>query len=94
MALYTSFQRRLRLFHRTLAPVVLLPVLMTLITGSLYQIALLSNQSGKYFWLMRLHRGDFFLINLDQIYPFLIALCLLVMTGSGISMWIQMHRQS
>lgn len=86
-------QRLLRQIHRGLAPFLLLPILLTVLSGSLYQIALLAGQAGDYYWLMQIHRGNFGVINLEAIFPFLNGLGLFVMVASGISMWAQMQRR-
>lgn len=39
---------RLRQLHRQVAPLALLPLLLTLITGSLFQVALLTGQSSNF----------------------------------------------
>ncbi len=82
----------IRKVHRVLAPIVLAPFLVTLLTGSLYQIALLTDNVADYYWLIQAHRGNFQIINLEVVYPFLNALGLLVMIGTGFSMWLQMLR--
>ncbi len=92
MTLYSSAQRRFRLIHRTLAPIVVAPIMLTLLSGVLYQIALLTGKGSDYSWLLAAHVGHFGWLNLDQIYPFINAFCLLFMVGSGLSMWIQIQR--
>jgi hypothetical protein len=84
---------RLRQLHVTFAPIVVLPLLLTLLTGSLFQIAVLTGQSNDFLWLLAWHRGKFGRINLETIYPFLNAFGLLAMVVTGISMWFQ-TRQS
>lgn len=69
-----------------------LPVLLTLITGSIYQIADLGGNGDKVDWLLNWHKGKFGSVNLDTIYPFLNALGLLVLAVTGISMWFGMRR--
>lgn len=83
---------RLRQLHRILAPVMLLPILLTLITGSLYQIATLAGMGAEFLWLKKLHVGEFGILNLTVIYPFLNALGLLAMAITGISLWFGMRR--
>lgn len=83
---------RLRQLHRTLAPIMLLPLLLTLITGSLYQIADMVDKGDVFNWLLDLHKGHFGNIDLEIIYPFLNALGLLVLAITGISMWFQTRR--
>jgi uncharacterized iron-regulated membrane protein len=88
------YQARLRKLHRVLAPVMLLPILLTLITGSIYQIVDMGGKGGNFDWLLDWHKGHFGILNLEMIYPFLNALGLLILAITGISMWVQMRRPS
>lgn len=83
---------RLRQLHRTLAPIMVLPLLLTLITGTIYQFADLSGKAADFDWLLDLHKGEFGSLNLEIIYPFLNALGLLILVITGIMMWLQMNR--
>lgn len=67
----TTNKARWRQLHRTLAPIMLLPILLTLITGSLYQIADLADKGDSFSWLIEMHKGHFGNINLEIIYPLL-----------------------
>lgn len=89
MAINTA---RLRQLHRTLAPIMVLPLLLTLITGMMYQLADLSGKAVDFDWLLDLHKGEFGSLNLEIIYPFLNALGLLTLVITGIMMWLQMNR--
>lgn len=82
----------IRYLHRTLAPIMLLPLLLTLITGTIYQIADLAGQGEAFDWLLDWHKGHFGALNLEVIYPFLNALGLLVLLFTGISLWLHMRR--
>ncbi len=86
------YQARLRKLHRAVAPVMILPILLTLITGSIYQILDLGGNGGDFAWLLDWHIGHFGSLNLEAIYPFLNALGLLILTITGISMWLQQRR--
>jgi hypothetical protein len=81
-----------RQFHRAIAPIMALPLLLTAITGSIYQIADLSGNEAE--WLLDLHKGNFGVLKLEAIYPFLNALGLLALLATGISIWLQMRRSS
>jgi energy-coupling factor transporter transmembrane protein EcfT len=85
-------RQRWRQLHRLLAPVMVLPILLTLVTGSLYQMAVLGGMGAEFLWLKKLHVGEFGILNLTAIYPFLNALGLLGMAISGISLWLGMRR--
>lgn len=89
-----SNKTRLRQLHRALAPIMLLPLLLTLITGSLYQIADMVDKGDVFRWLIEVHKGHFGNINLEVIYPFLNALGLLLLAVTGISMWLQTNRRT
>lgn len=89
-----TYQTRLRQLHRTLAPVMLLPIIITLVTGSIYQIVDLGGNDDNYRWLLAWHKGHFGFLNLETIYPFLNALGLLLLAITGISLWLQTRRKS
>lgn len=90
-------QLRLRQLHRALVPVMVLPLLLTLTTGVLFQFAVASDglrpvsdqRANDFIWLLDLHRGKFGQINLDFVYPFLNALGLLTLLITGVLMWLQ-----
>jgi hypothetical protein len=79
-----------RQFHRAIAPLLALPLLLTAITGSIYQITDLSGNDAK--WILEIHKGNFGILKLEAIYPFLNALGLIALLATGISMWLQMRR--
>ena len=80
---------RLRKLHRNFAPIMIFPLLLTLITGSFFQMAVVSGKGEDFFWLLDFHRGKFGVINLENVYPFFNALGLLTMIITGIIMWWQ-----
>ena len=82
----------LRHLHRTLAPIMLLPLLLTVITGTVYQIADLVGKGDAFGWLLDWHKGHFGAVNLEVIYLFLNALGLLVLLFTGTSLWLHMRR--
>ncbi len=85
-----SFSKaQIRRFHAKLAPIMILALILTLVTGSLYQIADLTGKGDDFEWLLDLHKGEFGPLNLEVIYPFLNAAGLLVLAATGISMWLQ-----
>lgn len=88
----SQYFQDIRHLHRALAPIMLLPLLLTVITGTVYQIVDLAGQGGAFDWLLDLHKGHFGVLNLEVIYPFLNALGLLVLLFTGISLWLHMRR--
>ena len=80
---------RVRKLHRALVPFMAFPLLITLMTGLLFQFAVVSNRASDFLWLLDLHRGKFGQINLESIYPFINALGLLTLLITGLLMWLQ-----
>lgn len=85
--------KNLRQLHRFLAPVMLLPIILTVITGSLFQLGEMLGREDSVEWLLRIHKGNFGLIDLQAIYPFLNSLGLLVLVATGMVMWLQPKRR-
>ena len=83
----------LRKLHSQFAPFMVLPLLITLTTGSLFQIAVITNNASDFIWLLELHKGKFGRLNLEMIYPFLNAFGLLILAVTGISMWWQLRQR-
>ena len=84
----------IRQLHSSIAPIMVLPVVLTLITGSLYQIAVMTGNTQEFLWLLEWHKGKFGAINLETIYPFLNAFGLLMLAVTGVSMWLQKRRRN
>ena len=55
-----------RKLHRRMTLIALLPLLITVISGSLY--SLLQYFGLDIFWLMKIHTGNFFFINFQPLY--------------------------
>lgn len=68
-----------------------LPLVLTLITGVVYQMFDLVGRDGSVKWLLDLHKGNFGALNLEMVYPFLNALGLLILVITGFSMWLKMR---
>ncbi|MCP9841736.1 hypothetical protein KBY93_14010 [Synechococcus sp. J7-Johnson] len=77
---------QLRRLHRALVPLAALPIIATALSGSLY--GLLSAQGIEAFWLMKLHIGNFGLINLQPFYSAVLGVLTLVVAGSGLGLLI------
>ena len=84
---------KIRQLHRFLVPFMVLPLLLTLLTGSAFQFAVAADQAQDFFWLLELHRGKFGSINLEFVYPILNALGLLTLMITGLLMWIGLPRR-
>ncbi len=88
-----NIKARVRQLHYTLAPIIFLPIFLTAITGSLFQVAVITGKSEDFLWLLDLHRGKFGNINLELIYPFLNAFGVLLLAVTGIAMWLQINKK-
>ena len=78
-----------RRLHRALVPFMVLPLLITLITGTAFQFAVTADRAQDFLWLLELHRGKFGQINLELLYPFLNGLGLLTLLVTGLMMWLR-----
>ena len=65
-------------------PIAALPLALTALSGALY--GSLEDSTLDTGWLLRLHTGNFGLVNLQPIYSPLIGLATLVLVGSGLSL--------
>lgn len=93
MALFTN-QKQLRRLHQKLAPIMILPVLMTLFTGMFFELAVSFDKTDDFIWLLSWHRGNFGFVNFEKFYPYLNAIGLLILAISGISLWWQNNFKS
>ncbi|MGB0560459.1 MAG: PepSY domain-containing protein [Spirulinaceae cyanobacterium] len=84
-----QLQRAARQLHRALAPLMLFPLTLTLVTGVLFHIAALTGHEDQYLWLLALHRGRFGSINLEAIYVFFNGAGLLFILITGLMLWLQ-----
>lgn len=76
----------LRKLHSTLAPIILLPFLITTITGIAYRLgrSWFGLSKDQTHFLMAIHQGDFFGKQLEPIYVLLNGLGLIFMLVTGI----------
>ena len=82
--------RRARKVHRWLVPIAAVPLLITAGTGSLY--SLLLEQGIDAFWLLKIHTGNFGVLNLQPVYPMLLGGLTLIVTVSGAVMLLRPSR--
>jgi hypothetical protein len=77
--------QRLRKWHRTLAPIVLLPLLVTVSTGVTYRLSKdwLGLSRDQVHFLMSIHEGEYLGHTLEPVYVLLNGLGLLWMLATG-----------
>jgi uncharacterized iron-regulated membrane protein len=85
---------KIRQWHRWLAPIMILPILFTVITGIVFQIGELSGFEEQVGWVISWHKGDFGFVDFQKSFPFLNGIGLLFLTVTGISMWWKTRKTS
>jgi hypothetical protein len=80
---------RVRQLHRWMAPLMAFPLVLTLVTGIGFQMAIAAGQGNTFLWLLDWHRGKFGRLNLEMVYPYLNGLGLLTLVITGLLMWWQ-----
>ena len=71
-----------RKLHRRLTLIAVLPLLITVVSGSLY--SLFQYFGLDFFWLMRIHTGNFFFINLQPLYTPVVGFLTITAIISGL----------
>lgn len=74
----------MRKAHRLLVPLAAIPLLLTAISGSLF--AALDSRGMEVMWLLRVHTGDFGIVNLGPYYAVLLGSCTIAVTASGLAL--------
>lgn len=87
---HRQLSRRARKVHRWLVPIAAFPLLITAGTGSLY--SLLLEQEIDAFWLLKIHTGNFGVLNLQPVYPMLLGALTVIVTVSGAAMLLRPSR--
>ncbi|MFM8675330.1 MAG: hypothetical protein ACKOCA_10035 [Vulcanococcus sp.] len=82
--------RRSRRLHRLLVPLAAAPLALTSLSGGIYGTTLSFNIDAP--WLLRLHTGNFGVINLQPFYSPLLAILTLVLVISGVSLLLRSGR--
>ena len=82
-----QLSRRARKVHRWLVPIAAVPLLFTAGTGSLY--SLLLEQDIDAFWLLKIHTGNFGVLNFQPVYPMLLGGLTVIVTVSGAAMLLR-----
>lgn len=88
----SKLNRRSRKLHRLLVPVAAVPLALTSMSGAVYGTVLAMNIDAP--WLLRLHTGNFGIINLQPIYSPLIGVMTVVLVASGIALLVGGRRTS
>ena len=65
---------KIRQLHSILAPIMILPILFTVITGVMYQIAELTGFEEQARFIVHWHKGNFGYLDFQKSFPFLSGL--------------------
>ena len=85
---------KIRQPHRLLAPIMVIPILFTVITGVIYQIAELGGFEAQIRFVIHWHKGNFYYVDFQKSFPFLNGLGSLVLAITGLQMWFKSRRSS
>lgn len=85
---------RIRQLHRLIAPIMILPIIFTVITGVIYQIGELGGFEDQIRFIIHWHKGNFGYIDFQKSFPFLNGIGLLVLAVTGVPMWFKSRRKS
>ncbi|PZV02787.1 hypothetical protein [Cyanobium sp. ULC084] len=81
-----------RRLHRALVPIAALPLIITALSGSIYGLLLANNVEA--FWLMKIHTGNFGVINLQPYYSVIIGILSLLIAISGVALFVGGRRKN
>ncbi|NEO88083.1 MAG: PepSY domain-containing protein [Spirulina sp. SIO3F2] len=83
-------RKLLRSLHRTIAPFVMLPLVITILTGVTYRLgkSWFGLTRDQVHWLMVIHEGEYLGKFLEPFYVLLNGLGALFMLTTGISIWV------
>jgi hypothetical protein len=79
-----------RKLHRSLVPIAAIPLLLTSLSGSLYGALISADIEAP--WLLRLHTGNFGLLNLQPYYSTVLGVLTVFIAISGVAMMFGSRR--
>ena len=71
-----------RKLHRSITLIAVIPLFITVLSGSLY--SLFQYFGFDFFWLMKIHRGNFFFINLQPLFAPVVGFLTIIAIISGL----------
>ena len=83
---------KIRQLHSLVAPIMVLPILFTVITGVIYQIAELTGFEEQARFIIHWHKGNFGYLDFQKSFPFLNGLGSLILAITGLQMWLKTKR--
>ena len=83
---------KIRQLHKLLAPIMVLPIIFTVITGVIYQIGELGGFEDQIRFIIHWHKGNFGYIDFQKSFPFLNGIGMLVLSITGLQMYFKTTR--
>ncbi|MCX5933146.1 MAG: hypothetical protein NTW83_15380 [Cyanobacteria bacterium] len=80
-----------RRIHRAVVPIAAAPLIITALSGSIYGLMLANNIDA--FWLLKVHTGNFGMLNLQPYYSAIIGILTLIIAISGVGLLLGGPRQ-
>ena len=87
-----SFRRRSRKIHRIVVPIAVAPIVLVSLSGALY--GSLINLNIEVPWLLKVHTGNFGILNLQPFYSPVLGLLTIIVAVSGIPLLLSGRRRS
>ena len=81
-----------KVFHRRMTLIAVFPLLITVISGSLY--SLFQYFGLDLFWLMKIHTGNFFFVNLQPLYSPVLGFLTMAAIISGLFLFPRSKKQN
>ena len=78
--------------HRAIVPIAAAPLILTAISGIVF--SLFEARGIELEWLLDLHIGHFGPLDLEPFYSVILGVCVLVLAGSGLSLWLKTRRRA
>lgn len=89
-----SLQRYARRLHRAITPILVAPIMLTAFTGVLHPMLRSAGvDKDSIRWIIRIHSGNFYIINLKPVYPLLVGLSTLILAATGLVMYVRVSRR-
>ena len=82
---------KIKILHRRMTLIAVFPLLITVISGSLY--SLFQYFGLDLFWLMKIHTGNFFFINLQPLYTPIVGFLSIAAIISGLFLFPRSKRK-
>ena len=83
---------KIRQLHKLLAPIMVLPIIFTVITGVIYQIGELGGFEDQIRFIIHWHKGNFGYLDFQKSFPFLNGIGMLVLSITGLQMYFKTTR--